>query len=111
MSFPGKVRRRACGQHTSESKNVRMRGRSCPKAWVFPVPERVCPKVEANPHKSQLSRSVEEGWKRGRNARTPAHVCRGAFSRCAPRICVLLLLAHRVHPVLIDCEVLLVRPF
>ncbi len=32
MSFPGKVRRRACGQHTSEPCNVRMRGRSCPEA-------------------------------------------------------------------------------
>src|SRR5258707_13429212 len=80
MSFPGKVRRRACGQHTSESKNARKRGRSCPEAWVFLVPERVCPKVEANPHKSQLSRSGEEDWKRGRTVRTPAAWARGAFS-------------------------------
>src|SRR5258708_8323311 len=80
MSFPGKVRRRACGQHTSAICNARMRGRSCPEAWVFLVPERVCPKVEANPHKSQLSRSGEEDWKRGRTVRTPAAWARGAFS-------------------------------
>jgi len=72
MSFSGRVRRRACGQHTSERNNARMRGRSCPEAWVFPVPERVCPKVEANPHQSPLARSGEHLWKRGRNARTPA---------------------------------------
>src|SRR5258708_13805437 len=80
MSFPGKVRRRACGQHTSESKNARKRGRSCPEAWVFLVPERVCPKVEANPHKSKLSRSGEEDWKRGGAVRTPAAWARGEFS-------------------------------
>jgi len=34
---------------------------------VYPTPARVCPKVKANPHQSQLSRSVEEDWKRGRN--------------------------------------------
>src|SRR5258708_21661849 len=57
---------RACGQHTSEPHNARMRGRSCPEAWVFLVPERVCPKVEANPHQSQsssLRRGRLETWK------------------------------------------------
>jgi len=73
------VRRRACGSHTSVSNNVRMRGRACPEAWVMPVPERVGPKVEVNRHQSQLSSSDEEGWKRGRNIRTPAHLCRGAL--------------------------------
>jgi hypothetical protein len=67
-----KVRRRAWWQHTSERKNARKRGRSCPEAWVFLVPERVCPKVEANPHQSQLARSGEQVWKRGRNVRTLA---------------------------------------
>src|SRR5215469_8194878 len=33
-----------------------MRGRSCPKAWVFPVPERVCPKVLSTSSKSLASR-------------------------------------------------------
>ena len=80
MLWPGKVRRRACGSHTSVSNNVRMRGRACPEAWVMPVPERVGPKVKANPHQSQLSRSVEEDWKRGRNVRTPAALARGALS-------------------------------
>src|SRR5947209_5082735 len=80
MSFPGKVRRRACGQPTSVSKNVRMRGSPCPKAWVCPVPERVGPEVEADPHKSQPSSCVEKGWKRGRNARTTAYLCRGTLS-------------------------------
>src|SRR5260370_16243234 len=80
MSVAGKMRRRACGKPASESKNARKRGRSCPEAWVFLVPERVCPKVEANPHKSQLSRSGEEDWKRGGAVRTPAAWARGAFS-------------------------------
>jgi hypothetical protein len=47
LSHPGKVRRRACGQHTSELSNARMKGISCPEAWVSLVPERVCPKVRA----------------------------------------------------------------
>jgi hypothetical protein len=70
-SFPGKVRKRACGQHTSEYTNARMRGTSCPEALAVPEPERVCLEVEANPHKSLLSSSDEASWKRGRNARTP----------------------------------------
>jgi len=65
------LRRRACGPHTSESSNAREKGRSCPKAWVFPVPECVGLKVSANPHKSPSSSSDEEGWKRGRNAQNP----------------------------------------
>ncbi len=76
---PGWAGRRACGSHTSVSNNVRMRGRFCPEAWAMPVPERVGPKVKANPHQSQLSRSVEEDWKRGRNVRTPAALARGAL--------------------------------
>jgi hypothetical protein len=44
LSCPGPLG--ACGDATAEQQerppsNVRMRGRSCPKAWVFPVPERV----------------------------------------------------------------------
>src|SRR5712691_1779137 len=88
MSFPGKVRRRACGQHTSAPKNVRMRGKSCPKAWVSPEPERVCPKVGAKPHKScfsspgRKSRSVEAPL------RTPRALAGGVFSldSCYQRI-------------------------
>jgi hypothetical protein len=76
---PGWAGRRACGSHTSVSSNARMRGSTCPEAWAPPVPERVGPKVEANRHKSQLSSSDEAGWKRGRNARTLVHVCRGAL--------------------------------
>src|SRR5713101_3218918 len=66
MRSTGKVRRRACGQHTSEPKNARMRGRSCPKALVSPEPERVCPKVGAKPHKSCFSSPGGKGeaWKR-----------------------------------------------
>jgi hypothetical protein len=79
LKVPGWAGRRACGSHTSVSNNVRMRGRFCPEAWVMPVPERVGPKVKANPHQSQLSRSVEEDWKRGRNVRTPAALARGAL--------------------------------
>ncbi len=43
--YTGKVRRRACGQHKSESTNARKRGRSCPEALASLEPERVCPKV------------------------------------------------------------------
>ena len=78
MSFTGKVRRRACGQHKSESKNVRERGRSCPKAWVCPVPERVCLKVPVNPHNSPSFSCDEGGWKRGRNAWNPHHFSTGS---------------------------------
>src|SRR5260221_12050722 len=70
-SFPGRVRKRACGPHTSVCNNARMRGNPCPKALAVPEPERVGPKVEANPHKSLLASSDEGSWKRGRNARTP----------------------------------------
>jgi hypothetical protein len=72
-----KVRRRACGQHTSERKNARMRGRSCPEAWVFPVPERVCPKVGAKPHQSCFSSPGEGKQKRGSTALNPLHFSRG----------------------------------
>src|SRR5436305_6218416 len=66
MSLAGKVRRRACGQHTSEPFNARMRGKSCPKALVSPEPEHVCPKVGAKPHKSCFSSpgGKVEAWKR-----------------------------------------------
>src|SRR6266487_4874688 len=80
MSLAGKVRRRACGQHTSELKNARMRGKSCPKALVSPEPERVCLKVGAKPHKSCFSspgrkrRSVEAPL------RTPRALAGGVFS-------------------------------
>src|SRR5437773_11320945 len=46
---PGKVRRRACGQHKSDWKNARKRGRTCPEALVCPEQERVCPKVGGKP--------------------------------------------------------------
>ncbi len=45
MSFPGKVRKRACGQHMSEYNNARERGSPCPEALAVPEPERVCPEV------------------------------------------------------------------
>ena len=67
----GKARRRACGLHMSELSNVRKRGSSCPEAWAFPVPERVGPKVRAQPHKGQLSFSQEASWKRGSTAQNP----------------------------------------
>ena len=96
-SFPGKVRKRACGQRTSESTNARMKGTSCPEALAVPEPERVCPEVEANLHQSLLSSSDEASWKRGRNARTPRVLTGGALSTslsylvqlqlvCQPRI-------------------------
>jgi hypothetical protein len=84
MSFPGKVRRRACGQHTSECKNARMRGRRCPKAWVSLVPERVCPKVGANRHKSPSSSSDEGNGKRGTNAQNPPRLSRGSLQLSTP---------------------------
>src|SRR5215471_15816230 len=84
MSFPGKVRRRACRQHTSEPPNARLRGRSCPKAWVFPVPERVCPKVGAKPHKSCFFSSREGKWKRGSAAQNPPRFSRGSRQRPSP---------------------------
>ena len=67
----GKVRKRACGPHTSECNNARMRGSPCPEAWALLVPERVDPKVRTKPHKSQLSPSREASWKRGSTARNP----------------------------------------
>jgi hypothetical protein len=75
----GKVRRRACGQHTSECKNARKRGRCCPKALASPEPECVCPKVCANRNKSRPCSSGEEGWKRGRNAQNPLCFSQGSF--------------------------------
>src|ERR1051326_4466212 len=42
-----------------------MRGRSCPKAWVFPVPERVCSKVLAASSKRLASRA---GTRKSRHA-------------------------------------------
>src|SRR6266567_5004298 len=51
--------------------NGRMRGSSCPEAWVSPVPEPVGLKVWANPHQSQPSCSRRAGWKRGRTAQNP----------------------------------------
>jgi hypothetical protein len=76
--YPGKVRRRACEQHMSEFTNVQMRGRPCPKAWASPMPERVCSKVRANPHKSPSCSSREEDWKRGRNAWNPLCFSQGS---------------------------------
>src|SRR5712691_2520725 len=45
ISFPhgpgtlrtGKVRRRVCRPHMSESSNLRMRGSPCPEAWALPM--------------------------------------------------------------------------
>src|SRR5262245_57698241 len=42
-----------------------MRGRICPKAWVFPVPERVCSKVLSASSKSLASRA---GTRKSRHA-------------------------------------------
>jgi hypothetical protein len=61
MSFTGRVRKRACGSHTSWCNNVRMRGRSCPEALGSPELERVGLAVRVNPHKSQPSSSYEAG--------------------------------------------------
>src|SRR5437660_9509114 len=77
--YTGKVRKRACGQHKSDSKNARKRGRSCPEALASPEPERVCLKVGANPHQSRSCSSEEGGWKRGRNAQNPLRFSQGSF--------------------------------
>src|SRR5262249_46077046 len=42
-----------------------MRGRSCPKAWVCPVPERVCSQVLSASSKSLASRA---GTRKSRHA-------------------------------------------
>ena len=40
-----------------------MRGRTCPKVWVSPVPERICPKVLATSSKSLASRAgTRKSW-------------------------------------------------
>src|SRR5215469_875365 len=45
-----------------------MRGRSCPKAWVFPVPERVCSKVLSTSSKSLASRAgTRKSWHVSKN--------------------------------------------
>jgi hypothetical protein len=67
---PSKVRKCACGPGTNGSSNVRMRGRPCPEVWSSPVSEHVGFKVCVNPHQSRLFSLVEDGRKRGRNART-----------------------------------------
>ena len=79
MSLAGKVRRRACGPHTSAPFNARMRGKTCLKAWVSLVPERVGLKVRPDPHKSRSSSSDEGGWKRGRKVRNPRGFSPGSF--------------------------------
>jgi len=61
MSFPGKVRKRACGPHTSECNNARKRGSPCPEALAVPELERVGLVVQVNPHKSQSCSSREAG--------------------------------------------------
>jgi len=73
-----KVRRRACGQHTSKLHNARMRGRSCPEALASPEPERVCPKVGAKRHQSCFSSPREGRWKRGSTAQNPPCFSRGS---------------------------------
>ena len=47
---------------------MRMRGRSCPKAWVSLVPERVCPEVLATSNKSlvRLMRA-RKSWHASKN--------------------------------------------
>src|SRR5258708_36007872 len=66
-----------------------MRGRSCPKAWVSLVPERVCPKVGANRHKSPSSSSDEGDGKRGTNAQNPPRLSRGSLQIMVPGEAVL----------------------
>src|SRR5215469_933991 len=45
-----------------------MRGRCCPKAWVFPVPERVCSKVLSTSSKSLASRvGTRKNWHASKN--------------------------------------------
>src|SRR5713101_5374972 len=88
---PGWAGRRACGQHTSECKNARMRGRRCPKALVSPEPERVCPKVCANRNKSRSCSSREEGWKRGWNAQNPLCFSQGSIQQSPTSLPFILL--------------------
>jgi hypothetical protein len=52
MSHTGRVRSRACGQHERTLNNARKKGRFCPEASAFPVPERVCLKGLKLPDKS-----------------------------------------------------------
>src|SRR6266849_9186962 len=79
--YPGKVRRRACGQHKSDWKNARKRGSTCPEALVCPEPERVCPKIGARPHKSFSSSSDEGEWKRGSTAQNPRCLSTGSLQK------------------------------
>ena len=71
LSCPGPLG--ACGDATAEQQerppsNVRMRGRSCPNVWVFPVPERVCPNVLATPGKRLASRAgTRKRWQVSKN--------------------------------------------
>ena len=63
----GKVGSPACGQHTSKPFNARVRGSLCLAASVSPESERVCPKVQAEPHKSPPA--LKSDGKRGSKAR------------------------------------------
>ena len=50
------------------STNVRERGKLSPKAWVFPVPERVCPEVLRATIKSLSAVLADEKrWPVGKN--------------------------------------------
>ena len=62
----GKVRSRACGQHTSKPSNARARGTLCPAASVSLELERVCPKVLINPSSNQQPCCGRDCWKRSR---------------------------------------------
>src|ERR1051326_7799309 len=50
-----------------------MRGRICPKVWVFPVPERVCPKVLSASSKRLASRA---GTRKSRHASKNLPACK-----------------------------------
>src|SRR6266567_8476450 len=45
------------------------------------MPERVCPQVGANRHKSPSSSSEEGDWKRGTNAQNPPRFSRGSLQQ------------------------------
>ena len=63
----GKVGNPACGQHTSKPFNARVRGSLCLAASVSPELEHVCPKVQAERHKSPPA--LKSDGKRGSKAR------------------------------------------
>src|SRR5690242_18831099 len=62
------------------SFNARMRGKSFPKAWVSPVPERVCPEVLKATSKSYVLKA-QKRWPVFKN---PTRLSRGSL-RISPK--------------------------